>query len=679
MSKAKKIAEVLGDFKVSGDGFVCRCPNHDDQKASLSIKDDGAGGVILNCFGPCEWKDVKDKLKAMNLLEDFKPTKKEEKPTTRKPSPPAEYKYFNLDGSYAFSKIRTANKEFRFQPSGVKTKPLYNIRAVVEAKNNSTIYITEGEKDADALIGLGLIAVTNSAGASSWEKHQTELFSGHKVIICEDNDEAGQKRTQMLQREMSGVANSIKVFHFRDQDKEKGYDVSDWLEEGGKAEDIEKLAVAAPRAAAKEKEKKKSKSKSKDPAAAEDYYSIFANSLGELRRDIFSGDLMYKEETLWKPAANQLPVLRANVRDAAITSDLGWSINAVTDYFYKYESLQPKQLLIDIPAWDGQDRVKDACSWIDCGNVSKEQFEDLVKEWLSLTLERLHSVEGFLAPQNKILLLQGNQGAGKDTWLDMLLGGFGQHIKRLGSISGSKQTDAELLPSKALIINIDEFDKTARTEVAFLKSLITSPNSSIRASYDRSHEDRINRASFVATCNIEDILRDSTGNRRYLIFEVEGIKWAYKDWTLEQIKAWRSQIVAQIKSLSESKYRASKDSVKTMTEYIEDATPEDIGLLIKRTFFRKIHDNYNRLPESVIRTIEMSGFVYQTDADEMLQQVVKEFGGKMSIGNIKAKLRAKGNKCESKRDGIRVYLVPSDIGETTWKFESVESNSDLPF
>src|SRR5690606_6963050 len=125
-------------------------------------------------------------------------------------------------------------------------------------------------------------------------------------------------------------------------------------------------------------------------------------------------------------------------------SDLKWNVAAVTDYFYKYESLQEKRLLIDIPVWDGRDRIKDICSWVECGNVTKEQFEELVKEWLAIMFERSGDHNGFDVAQNKILLLQGNQGAGKDTWIQMLLGGFGQHMKRLGSISGNKQTDAEL-------------------------------------------------------------------------------------------------------------------------------------------------------------------------------------------------------------------------------------------
>jgi hypothetical protein len=53
--RAYKIAEALGGVLGPGPGgdFQCLCPAHLDTTPSLSIKDDGNGGVLANCFSGC--------------------------------------------------------------------------------------------------------------------------------------------------------------------------------------------------------------------------------------------------------------------------------------------------------------------------------------------------------------------------------------------------------------------------------------------------------------------------------------------------------------------------------------------------------------------------------------------------------------------------------------------------
>ena len=42
----------------SGEGYVARCPAHDDHAASLSIGEGHDGRILLHCWAGCETRDI---------------------------------------------------------------------------------------------------------------------------------------------------------------------------------------------------------------------------------------------------------------------------------------------------------------------------------------------------------------------------------------------------------------------------------------------------------------------------------------------------------------------------------------------------------------------------------------------------------------------------------------------
>ena len=58
VTDVEKIAQALGDARVSGEGWICRCPAHDDKTASLSISAGKQRDVIFHCHAGCDFKDV---------------------------------------------------------------------------------------------------------------------------------------------------------------------------------------------------------------------------------------------------------------------------------------------------------------------------------------------------------------------------------------------------------------------------------------------------------------------------------------------------------------------------------------------------------------------------------------------------------------------------------------------
>ena len=64
---ARRLVQALGG-RWTGSSGIARCPSHDDHQPSLSIRDGVDGEPVFNCFAGCDWRDVKDALRADGLL-----------------------------------------------------------------------------------------------------------------------------------------------------------------------------------------------------------------------------------------------------------------------------------------------------------------------------------------------------------------------------------------------------------------------------------------------------------------------------------------------------------------------------------------------------------------------------------------------------------------------------------
>ncbi len=69
---AQEISKALGGAWHGSYG-TAKCPAHDDREPSLSIRDGADGEPVVNCFAGCDWRDVKDALRADGLLPERGP------------------------------------------------------------------------------------------------------------------------------------------------------------------------------------------------------------------------------------------------------------------------------------------------------------------------------------------------------------------------------------------------------------------------------------------------------------------------------------------------------------------------------------------------------------------------------------------------------------------------------
>lgn len=239
------INKVLGCFndnphpRSSKDGTEYRvhCPCHDDKKASLIITDTGNEKILMNDLGGCSTIDI---LNAVGLsFSDLEPEKEFAEIPEWKKDLEAEYRYYDENSNYQYSKLRYPDKKIRYaivKGNQIKhgmsdaEKTLYHLPDLIKAiKEGRTVYYVEGEKDVRTLESLGLTATT-AGSVNDWKKSFARYFKGANVVILPDNDEAGKNLAKEVSHNLKDIAFSRKIVFTSEEPKG---DVTDFIEKEG--------------------------------------------------------------------------------------------------------------------------------------------------------------------------------------------------------------------------------------------------------------------------------------------------------------------------------------------------------------------------------------------------------------------------------------------------------------
>ena len=125
-----------------------------------------------------------------------------------------------------------------------------------------------------------------------------------------------------------------------------------------------------------------------------------------------------------------------------------------------------------------------------------------------------------------VIVFSGKQGLGKTTWVEKLVPRPLKEYLFSGTINpNNKDTLVQL--SECMLINLDELENLNRSEIGSLKEIITKTQIRMRKAYGHNNETMPRRASFAGSVNTAQFLNDSTGSRRFLCFELEGIKYQH--------------------------------------------------------------------------------------------------------------------------------------------------------
>lgn len=237
-------------------GWAARCPAHEDRSPSLSISETETGSVLVYCFAGCLTVDIINTL-GLNFVDLFPPD------PTKTPRPErdgrqvkAQYHYYSAEGEILYRVVKytypDGRKTFRqqawrnggFQQNlGDTERVLYNLPQIMRGiADRRTIWIVEGEKDAETLQWHGAIATCNPGGADNGtgNKFTTSMANSIEhadtIVICIDNDQPGQRHGRYLFQKLSRPNRRITIFQ-----PTRGKDITDHLTAGGNLSELELL------------------------------------------------------------------------------------------------------------------------------------------------------------------------------------------------------------------------------------------------------------------------------------------------------------------------------------------------------------------------------------------------------------------------------------------------------
>lgn len=167
------------------------------------------------------------------------------------------YRYSDLEDRTVLEVVRKPGKQFLqrrpadngegyvYDAEGVQPVPYRYPWVELAADQGETVWLVEGEKDADRLAALGLCATTTWRGASVvWPVEWAEWFRGaERVFVLPDNDDPGRKAARQRAAVILHAVSEVRIVELPDL-PEKG-DVSDWLDAGGDLEQLWRIAEAA--------------------------------------------------------------------------------------------------------------------------------------------------------------------------------------------------------------------------------------------------------------------------------------------------------------------------------------------------------------------------------------------------------------------------------------------------
>lgn len=240
-------------------------------------------------------------------------------------------------------------------------------------------------------------------------------------------------------------------------------------------------------------------------------------------------------------------------------SDFCELFNPFEDYFF------------NLPTYDEKtDYITELANTIT--TTKQELWQQCFKKWL---VAMVGCVLDDKVINHTVIVFSGKQGLGKTTWVEKLVPKQLKEYLFSGTINpNNKDTLVQL--AECMLINLDELENLNRSEIGSLKEIITKTQIRMRKAYGHNNETMPRRASFAGSVNTAQFLNDSTGSRRFLCFELEGIKYQHN----VEINLAFSQALFLFKS--GFRYWFDQEEIKSITENNEQYqlhSPEEELLL----------------------------------------------------------------------------------------------------
>ena len=206
----------------------------------------------------------------------------------------------------------------------------------------------------------------------------------------------------------------------------------------------------------------------------------------------------------------QLANIRVSIKDVRnyLESDLLSTYNPVEDFLFKCAG-----------KWDGKDYIRALARTVPTDNP---YWEDWFYTWFLAMVNQWRSYSHRKYGNSVAPLLISRQGYNKSTFCRSLVPPELQWGYNDNLVLSEKRQVLQAM-CQALLLNLDEFNQISpQVQQGFLKNIIQLPSVKIKPPYGSHVQEFPRMASFIATSNMEDILSDPSGNRRFLGVELTG-------------------------------------------------------------------------------------------------------------------------------------------------------------
>ena len=206
----------------------------------------------------------------------------------------------------------------------------------------------------------------------------------------------------------------------------------------------------------------------------------------------------------------QLANIRVSIKDVRnyLESDLLSTYNPVEDFLFKCAG-----------KWDGKDYIRALACTVPTDNP---YWEDWFYTWFLAMVNQWRSYSHRKYGNSVAPLLISKQGYNKSTFCRSLVPPELQWGYNDNLVLSEKRHVLQAM-CQALLLNLDEFNQISpQVQQGFLKNIIQLPSVKMKPPYGSHVQEFPRMASFIATSNMEDILSDPSGNRRFLGVELTG-------------------------------------------------------------------------------------------------------------------------------------------------------------
>ncbi|MDZ4983314.1 VapE domain-containing protein [Clostridium perfringens] len=307
--------------------------------------------------------------------------------------------------------------------------------------------------------------------------------------------------------------------------------------------------------------------------------------------------------------------------------------------------------------WDGKDYLDQLFKTITIKEDAQENksfYKLLLTKWLfqivaSSELDRFNAAG--------VLVLYGNQFAGKTTFFKYLMPKEVRHLFAEGMTLNPESTDSVAQNTSFKLVEWGELEATQKYDQEELKKFITREVDTYRNPYARAAIDHKRVTVYGASCNSKEFLKDPTGSRRYWVIPVKKISDDIMKLDIKQL--W-----AQILDMyHKAQANPPKEFAIFGNEYRSYfLTPQEVEHLqeLNQTYTRKtVIDSYLSVrfdftsKEQYYMTIEQIFMVMEGVANINLSNL----GTTLKKMNIKNKRKSINGK------RIKVYSMPKPVGK----------------